>query len=121
MKWEEKRQFKRAFVKISVEYRGKSFWQVVEAQDISAGGMFIATEKVEAPQTKVEIMFTFGKDDKKFIHAQGVVAWSRSKPKVDEDGNPLPAGMGIKFTKFLPSRSKDFINGLIERKEADDG
>ena len=121
MGWEEKRQFKRAFIKISVEYRGKSCWQVVEAQDISAGGMFIATEKIEPPQTKVDIMFSFGKNDKKFIHAQGVVVWARSKPSQDEEGNLLPAGMGIMFTKFLPARSKDFINNLIEEKGEGNG
>ena len=27
MGWEEKRKYKRAFVKLTVEYRGQSFWQ----------------------------------------------------------------------------------------------
>jgi len=114
MGWQEKRRFKRAYIKFSVEYRGKSFWQIVEAQDISAGGMFIATQKIEPPQTKVEIMFTFGKDDKRVIHAEGVVAWNRREPGNDEEGNILPAGMGIMFIKFLPSRSQNFIKDLIE-------
>ncbi|MBU0549157.1 MAG: PilZ domain-containing protein [Candidatus Omnitrophica bacterium] len=114
MGWQEKRRFKRAYIKFSVEYRGKSFWQIVEAQDISAGGMFIATQKIEPPQTKVEIMFTFGKDNKRVIHAEGVVAWNRREPGNDEEGNILPAGMGIMFIKFLPSRSQNFIKDLIE-------
>ncbi|MFC1592406.1 PilZ domain-containing protein [Candidatus Omnitrophota bacterium] len=114
MGWEEKRRDKRAYIKFSVEYRGKSFWQVVQAQDISAGGMFITTEKIEPPQTKVEIMFTFGKDNEKIIHAQGVVAWNRGKPQEDEKGNILPAGMGIMFTKFLPARSQNMIKDMIE-------
>lgn len=116
MQWEEKRKYKRAYVRFPVEYRGKSFWQVVQAQDISAGGMFIATQKVEPPQTKVEILFSFGKDNARLIHAEGVVAWNRAKPKDDGKGNVLPAGMGIMFTKFLPSRSQNFIKDLIENQ-----
>ncbi|MFH1577458.1 MAG: PilZ domain-containing protein [Candidatus Omnitrophota bacterium] len=115
MGWEEKRKYKRAYIKLSVEYRGKSFWQVVEAQDLSAGGMFIVTDKVEPPQTQIDIMFSFGEGDKKFIHAQGVVAWSRPKPKDDGNGNIEPAGMGIMFTKFLPSRSQGFIDEVIKK------
>jgi len=116
MQWQEKRKYKRAYVRFPVEYRGKSFWQVVQAQDISAGGMFITTQKVEPPQTNVEILFSFGKDNTRLIHAEGVVAWNRAKPKDDGKGNILPAGMGIMFTKFLPSRSQNFIKDLIENQ-----
>lgn len=119
MQWEEKRKYKRAYIKFSVEYRGKNFWQLVQAWDISAGGMFVVTEKVEPPQTKVEVMFAFGKDDKRFIHVEGVVAWNRPKPTDDGSGNVLPAGMGIMFTKFLPSRSRDFINEVIKKMESE--
>jgi Tfp pilus assembly protein PilZ len=116
MEWEEKRKYKRAYIRFPVEYRGKSFWQVVQAQDISAGGMFIATNKIELPQTKVEVMFTFGNGEKRLIHVEGVVVWNRPKPKDDGKGNLLPAGMGIMFTKFLPSRSQNFIKDLIENQ-----
>ena len=116
MQWQEKRKYKRAYVRFPVEYRGKSFWQVVQAQDISAGGMFITTQKVEPPQTNVEILFSFGKDNTRLIHAEGVVAWNRAKPKDDGKGNILPAGMGIMFTKFLPSSSQNFIKDLIENQ-----
>jgi len=120
MRWEEKRKFRRAYIKLPVEYRGKSFWQLVEARDISAGGMFVITEKVEPPQTKIEVMFNFGKVDKRFIHAEGVVVWNRAKPKDDGTGKILPPGMGIMFTKFLPSRSQDFIDGEIKRMESEE-
>jgi hypothetical protein len=114
-KWGEKRQYKRVYIRFSVEYRGKSFWQIVEAQDISAGGMFVVTDKIEPPQTRIEVMFTFGKDEKRPIHAEGVVAWNRAKPKVVGPGNVLPPGMGIMFTKFLPYHSRDFIDDIIKR------
>jgi len=81
--------------------------------------MFVVSEKIEPPQTKIEVMFTFGEDDKRFIHAEGVVAWNRSKPTDDGTGNILPAGMGIMFTKFLPFRSQKFIDDVIKKMESE--
>lgn len=117
MEWEEKREWKRAYIKFPVECRGKSFWQMIEAMDISAGGMFVVTDRVEPAQTKIEIMFEFGEAEKKFIYAEGVVAWNRSKPVQDEAGNVTqPAGMGIKFTKLTPLAAKDFIDKIVKKK-----
>lgn len=118
MGWEEKRQYQRAYMKFSVECRGKSFWQMIEAIDISAGGMFVVTEKVEPAQTKIEIMFELGEnEDKKFIHAEGVVAWSKPEPLLDGGGKmKQPAGMGIKFTKLTPLTAKDFIDKMVKKK-----
>ncbi len=119
MGWEEKRQFKRAYIKVTVEYRGKNFWQMVEAKDISAGGIFVATDTVEPPDTAVEIMFEFGdeKGQKQFMHAEGTVAWSRPKETHDAEGNVLPAGMGIRFTKINPLSAKDFIDEIVKKLE----
>ena len=118
--WEEKRKQKRAFIRLKAEYRGKNLWQMVEARDISAGGMFIATDKVEPPQTKVELLFELGKDEhKKNIRAEGVVAWSRREAIKDEKGELQPAGMGIMFSKITPSVSKNAIDEIV--KEMDKG
>jgi c-di-GMP-binding flagellar brake protein YcgR len=116
--WQEKRKYKRAFIKLMVEYRGKNLWQMVEAKDISAGGIFILTNKVEPPQTKVEVIFELGKDArKKTIRAEGVVAWNRSVAITDEKGETQPAGMGIMFTKIYPFISQEVINDLINKME----
>src|SRR3989338_647842 len=120
MNWEEKRKQKRALIRLKAEYRGKNLWQMVEARDISAGGMFIATDKVEPAQTKVELLFELGKDEhKKTICVEGVVAWNRLKPIKDEKGELQPAGMGIMFTKITPSVSKNAIDEIV--KEMDKG
>lgn len=118
--WEEKRKHKRAFIRLKVEYRGKNLWRMVEARDISTGGMFVATDKVEPPQTKVELLFELGKDEyKKNIRAEGVVAWNRPRPIKDEKGEIQPAGMGIMFTKIIPSLAKKAIDEIV--KEMDKG
>lgn len=119
MQDKEKRRYKRAYIRLPAEYRGKSVWQHIEALNLSAVGMFVVTKKIEPPQSKVDIMFEFGKDDKRFIHAEGVVVWSRAEPRDDGKGNVLPPGMGIEFTKFFPSSSKDFINDVINKMESE--
>ncbi|TAN62291.1 hypothetical protein EPN16_01820 [bacterium] len=116
--WDEKRKYKRAFIKLAVEYRGKNFWQMVEANDISAGGMFVATDKVEPAQTKIEVIFELGKEPyKKTIRAEGVVAWSRAQAAKDEKGEAVPAGMGIMFTKTFPFVSKEIFENLLKEAE----
>lgn len=122
MPWEEKRQYKRAYIKFPVECRGKNFWQVIEATDISAGGIFVVTDKLEPPGTKIEIMFEFGEgDEKKIIYAEGEVAWMRPKPVNDGSGSAKqPAGMGIKFTKLVPLTAKDFIDRIVEKKKQEE-
>lgn len=119
MDWEEKREHKRAYIRLSVEYRGKNAWQMIEARDISAGGMFIVTDAVEPPNTEVEIMFEVGEGEKnkKFIHAKGIVAWNRKKEISSGKDDIQPAGMGIKFTKLSPLSAKDFINEVIKKLE----
>jgi c-di-GMP-binding flagellar brake protein YcgR len=113
MGWEEKRQYKRAYIRLSVEVRSKSCWQYVEAADISAGGMFVITEKTEPVQTRVEALFDFGTEGKKrFIYAEGMVVWVRGTPETDKEAKTLPAGMGVKFTKFVPLTAKEFIDRI---------
>ncbi len=116
---EDRREFKRAYIRLSVEYRGKSTWQMIEAKDISAGGMFVATDTIEPQNTEIEIMFEFGdqQEHKKFVHAKGIVAWTRPKEIRDQEGNVQPAGMGIKFTKLSPLSAKEFINEAVKKLE----
>ena len=88
---------------------------MIEARDLSLGGIFVAADKIEPPQTKVEVMFELGKDNnKKTIQAEGVVTWSRKQQAVDENGDVLPAGMGIMFTKITPALAKSDIKLLTE-------
>lgn len=119
MESEAKRQDKRISIDshFLVECRSKNIWQYVEARDISERGVFLVTDKVESPRTKVEMMFELSKYDQRSIFAQGVVAWSRPESVCDEKGAVEPAGMGIMFTKLTPAAvTKSFIAQL--EKEA---
>ena len=116
--WAEKRQHKRVDIRLMVEYRSKGAWQMTEARDLSLGGLFVSADKIEPPQTKVEVMFDIGKDAaKKTINAEGIVTWSRKEPVKAEDGELLPAGMGIMFTKITPMLAKSDLKQLIETED----
>ncbi|MDD2703313.1 MAG: PilZ domain-containing protein [Candidatus Omnitrophica bacterium] len=117
---DDRRKYKRAFVKIRVECRGRRFWQYVETKDLSAGGMFLATDKVDEPQTRLEIIFEFEKGgEKKFVYAEGIVVWTRPQMLGDGrgEGDALPAGMGIMFTKLNPSTAKGSLESYIKELE----
>jgi Tfp pilus assembly protein PilZ len=90
----------------------------VETKDLSSGGMFLATDKVEDPQAKLEIIFEFEKNaEKKFICAEGFVVWARPQALDDGQGNVLPAGMGIMFTKLNPSTAKGCLESYVKELE----
>lgn len=116
MNWEEKRKYKRVYIKFPVQCKGRNYWQYVEARDISVGGMFVATEQVEAVNTKLEVMFDLSGDEKKYIRADAVVSWVRSEPAKDETGNLQPSGMGIQFTGILPLSAREYIEQLSQKK-----
>lgn len=117
----ERRKYKRVFIRLSVEYRGKNIWQKVEADNISEGGIFLVTERIEPPGTPVEVIFNFGKVDKKLIYAEGIVAWSREQAGTDEEGKALPPGMGIQFNKFSNLEARTFLAKEVEKWESEDG
>jgi uncharacterized protein (TIGR02266 family) len=110
----ERRRFPRINVKFFVEYRGEKIWQNAEVKDISKGGMFIITDKIEPPGTKIEVIFEFGKEERRVLQAEGFVVWSRDKDMTSEG---LPMGMGIEFTKIFPQDGKDYLEELIQNWE----
>lgn len=113
----EKRKYKRVYLRFPVECRGKNIWQKAEASNVSEGGMFVVTDKVEEVGTPLEVIFNFGKKDKKLIHADGVVVWVREKEIVDSEGRHFPVGMGIRFIHFSPLDTREFMAKEIEEWE----
>jgi len=116
----ERRRYPRVSVKFSVEYRGKNIWQNAEAYNLSQRGVFIATERIEPPGTRIEILFEVGKEDVRRIHVDATVVWTRQKVETIDGGGFLPAGMGIKFEKIFPSDGEAFLKEMIAMWEQKD-
>lgn len=80
-------------------------------QNISEGGLFIATPKLLPVGTK--IAFTFRVDaTTEPVSVYGVVRWLRESSRLTEDA---PPGMGVQFSD-LPPAIEDRINQFIRRQ-----
>jgi len=112
----ERRRYKRIYTHFPVEYRSKKLWQKVKALNISEGGMFLLTEKVESPGTHVEVIFNLGKEEKGHIYAEGRIVWNREKLQIDSQGKAVPPGVGIEFIKFFSPEFTEFIAKKVEKE-----
>lgn len=112
----ERRKFPRVYIKIVGEYKGANIWQQVIVDNISLGGMFVITDKVEPKGTEVEFIFKFGRRQERIFMVKGVVVWCREKVEYDSSGRELPPGMGIEFRE-LPTLWRKFLQEEIDNWE----
>lgn len=114
----EKRQHRRIPIKLHVECRGEQAFQSAQCYNLSKGGMYLATEKIENPGSKLEITFEIEDVRRKIIQAEAIVRWTRSTSGKGDDGSFLPPGMGVQFTKVFPSNGIKILEKMIgERRE----
>ncbi len=112
----ERRRYVRVQIKILVEYRSKRIWQNVETLNLSQGGMFVVTDKIEPPGTLVDVLFEIERDhERKKIFAKAKVVWVRERPQISCGGKLLPVGMGLEFLKIFPSECKDFFFEVLNK------
>jgi uncharacterized protein (TIGR02266 family) len=67
------------------------------AENLSAGGVFIATHKLKPVGSKIELSINLPGGDK--VHAYGEVRWIR----IFNESSDTPPGMGVKFIDVQPS------------------
>lgn len=115
----ERRRFPRILVKLPADSRSQRVWQVKDVINLSKGGVFLVTDKIEPPGTKLELIFDFGKEDKRKIQAEAVIVWVRDKNEHCGD-KVLPPGMGIEFIKLFPQDAGKYLEELIKDWDKDD-
>lgn len=93
---------------IRVNYHTTDSFFTDFADNISNGGMFIATPKPLRPGTQLSLEFLLPECDYP-IHVKAKVTWSRSVPSEGQK-----RGMGVKFDNLSPS-AKDKINTIVKR------
>jgi uncharacterized protein (TIGR02266 family) len=81
------------------------------AENLSGGGVFVATHALKPAGEIVELSITLP-DSNAVITARGEVRWIR---EYNEASN-VPPGMGIKFTQ-LGEGAEDAINAFLARRE----
>ena len=93
---------------IQVDYHTADSFFRDFVDNISTGGMFIATPKPFEPGTQLRLEFLLPGCDYP-IRVNGEVTWSRS---VSSEGQRR--GMGVKFASLSPN-AKDKINTIIKQ------
>lgn len=112
----EKRRSPRITIKFLVECRGDNVWQSAETDNLSRGGLFVVTDKVEAKGTVLEILFDASGKRAKNVHVEGVVAWVRKDEIETPAGKRFPMGMGVQFIRIFSPEGEEFLDGFVESK-----
>lgn len=79
-------------------------------QDISRGGVFLATHQIYPIGTEIKMSFTI---ENRRIDVETVVKWVKNPENTAEDDSP---GMGLQF-RNLDGDDKTFIDNFIKKKE----
>lgn len=105
----ERRSSERVAVDVEVTLTSEHNFYTSFTQDISEGGLFIASHEVLPVGTEIRFSLKLGKG---VVSCIGVVRWVR-EPSPYLDG--VPPGMGVQFTK-LPPNVAAAINSFIESR-----
>ncbi len=103
------RKHKRQGVILRVDYRNVDKFFTDFAENLSKGGMFIATARPLKPGTSIVLEF-FLPDSSVKVRTRGEVVWVRNKPRSPREKR----GMGIRFNGLAP-KDKEKIDKLILR------
>ncbi|MFQ5524796.1 MAG: TIGR02266 family protein [Thermoanaerobaculia bacterium] len=79
------------------------------SSNISTTGMFIVSDKPQAPGTTFGFEFSVA-DDWKLIRGKAQVVWARYR----DEGGERPAGMGVRFVE-LDAQSRRLIRWIVEK------
>lgn len=91
----ERRQARRLDIQAEIGIESDSNFFMGLTEDISTGGIFIATYDVRAIGSPINVNFTL--PDGYLVSAEGVVRWVREYHGGDSDTENMP-GMGVQFT-----------------------
>lgn len=80
------------------------------AENLSAGGVFIATHKLKPVGSKIELAINL--PDGVQLRAEGEVRWIR----VFNEQSDTPPGMGVRFDN-LPEAAVGLIQAFLERRD----
>lgn len=107
-----KRQFLRKQLQIEVSLYSESNFYKGFSENISEGGLFIATYDLQPVGAIIEVEFKFPYDNET-IKVKGEVRWLREYNPINPDMIP---GMGLKFVN-LSDNDKNKIDQFINKRE----
>jgi uncharacterized protein (TIGR02266 family) len=108
---ESRRAHTRFSVELAVDLKSESNFYAGLAENLSAGGVFVATHNLQEVGSKVEITVRLPEQDK-VVHAIGEVCWVR----VFNEESDTPPGMGLRFVE-LEAGAAQLIERFVARRE----
>jgi uncharacterized protein (TIGR02266 family) len=106
---DDRRKSPRAVLQTEIGFESDSNFYVGFSEDVSEGGMFIATYNLREVGEHVELTFTL--PDGKVVNAKGVVRWIRVHSE-DSDGHP---GFGVQF-ESLEGEDKSAVAAFAQAR-----
>ncbi|MFH1018281.1 MAG: TIGR02266 family protein [Pseudomonadota bacterium] len=117
LKGSERRQHPRIMVRVLVDFESSDAYFYDYSNNLSEGGIFIATDRILPMDTPVTLRFTLPNIDRVF-QANGKVAWV-FEPSAGDEGPPtdvLGKGMGVQFHDMDEKDRKlvrDYIQSVV--------
>lgn len=107
-----RRKSLRLTIETDVGFQTESNFYTGLTQDISEGGLFLATYELQPIGTKMAVSFSL--PDGHFVSCVGVVRWIREYNEMTPDIHP---GIGLQFTE-LQAEDKQAVEGFLHRRPA---
>ena len=107
----ERREHKRINLEAEINFLGHDNFYTGFSEDISNGGLFVATYQLKPTGTEVTIRFSL--PDGTEIEANAVVRWLREPREMDGD---VPPGMGLQFVDLHPD-ARHLIDEFIRQRD----
>lgn len=104
----DKRQHNRVPLEVDVDFSSESNFYNGFMENISQGGLFVATWELRKLGERVKLKFRLP-DSTELIECDGEVRWLREQ---NQDTPEVPPGLGIRFVDMTPaqqSRVEEFI------------
>jgi len=110
--FKERRAAPRAEIEADIGFQSETNFFMGFTEDISTGGLFIATYDVRPMGSSLNINFTLPNGH--LVSAEGIVRWVREYNETTPD---TPPGMGVQFENLQPV-DKEAIHSFIEERPA---
>jgi uncharacterized protein (TIGR02266 family) len=98
---DERRAYKRIELAVDIDFIGQDNFYTGFTEDISEGGLFVATYELKPLGTEFDLVFSL--PDGYEVKARAVVRWLRDPHNITEDSHP---GMGLQFTEVSPEHRR---------------
>lgn len=109
---DNRRKFERAFLQSEVNFASDNNFYTGFSEDVSEGGLFIATYDLKPLGSHVDLEFTL--PDGHVVKVDGVVRWVRDTVNA-VDADHEPPGMGIQFDS-LSEEDHEAITFFVEAR-----